>query len=129
MDGLDEPKSANPVKIPCTVEALPLSPPQHYTRLHELNQAPSRRTVFEQQEKATLQPLPAYPFDYLEIKQAKVHIDYHVSFEKHNYSVPYKYIRQTVLIRASERLVEDLSSGYGYQRIAVMSAVINEATA
>ena len=70
------------------------------------NKAPSRRTVFEQHEKDTLQPLPAYSFDYLEIKQAKVHIDYHVSFEKHKYSVPHKYTRQIVLIRASERLVE-----------------------
>ena len=62
--------------------------------------------MFEQHEKDTLQPLPAYSFDYLEIKQAKVHIDYHVSFEKHKYSVPHKYTHQIVLIRASERLVE-----------------------
>jgi len=70
------------------------------------NKALSRRAVFEQHEKLALQPLPAYPFDYLEIKRAKVHIDYHVSFEKHKYSVPHNYTRQTVLIRASERLVE-----------------------
>ena len=66
----------------------------------------SRRELFERQEKAALQPLPGYPFDYLEVKQAKVHIDYHVTFEKHHYSVPHRCTRQTVLIRASERLVE-----------------------
>ena len=96
---------------------------ERFFSLHDLNQAIgkrltwlnnrertnkglSRRAVFEQQEKSALQPLPVYPFDYLEIKQAKVHIDYHVSFEKHHYSVPHTYTRQTVLIRASERLIE-----------------------
>ena len=70
------------------------------------NKAPSRRTVFEQHEKRTLQLLPDYPFEYLEVKRAKVHLDYHVSFKKHRYSVPHQYTRKTVLIRASERLVE-----------------------
>ena len=70
------------------------------------NQALSRRVVFEQQERSTLQPLPADPFDYLEVKQAKVHIDYHVVFQQHHYSVPHASTRQTVLIRASERLIE-----------------------
>ena len=46
-------------------------------------QAQSRRELFEQIEKDALQPLPDYRFDYLEVKQAKVHIDYHVSFKKH----------------------------------------------
>ena len=96
---------------------------ERFFSLHDLNQAIkqrltwlndrkrtdnalSRRMLFEQQEKSALQPLPAYPFDYLEIKQAKVHIDYHVAFKKHHYSVPHNYTRQTVLIRASERLIE-----------------------
>ena len=96
---------------------------QRFFSLHDLNQALrerlawlngrkrtdkglSRRTLFEKQEKAALQPLPAYPFDYLEVKQAKVHIDYHITFKKHHYSVPHSYTRQPVLIRASERLVE-----------------------
>lgn len=70
------------------------------------NKAPSRRTVFEQHEKPALQRLPDYPFEYLEVKHAKVHPDYHVSFKKHLYSVPHQYTRKTVLIRASERLVE-----------------------
>ena len=70
------------------------------------NQTPSRRAVFEQYEKSALQPLPGYPFEYLEVKQAKVHLDYHVSFKKHLYSVPHQYTHKTVLIRASEHVVE-----------------------
>lgn len=96
---------------------------QRFFSIHELNQAmkkqldwlndrpltgqtQSRRELFEQMEKHALQPLPAYPFDYLEVKHAKVHLDYHVSFRKHFYSVPHQYTRKTVLIRASERMVE-----------------------
>jgi transposase len=78
-------------------------------------QTHSRRDLFEQIERQTLQPLPDYRFEYLEVKQAKVHIDYHVSFKKHQYSVPHQYTRKTVLIRASERLVEVYD---GQKRIA-----------
>jgi transposase len=78
-------------------------------------QTHSRRELFEQIERQALQPLPEYRFDYLEVKQAKVHLDYHVSFKKHQYSVPHQYSRKTVLIRASERLVEVYD---GQKRIA-----------
>jgi len=105
---------------------------QRFFSLHELNQAIkeqlkwlnnrkrsdsdfSRRELFERREKAALQPLPIHKYDYLEIKYAKVHIDYHVSFEKHLYSVPHKYIKKPVLIRAKEHLIEIY---YQNQRIA-----------
>lgn len=68
-----------------------------------------------------MQALPAHPFFYLQIKQAKVHIDYHVTFKKHHYSVPHQYTRQKVLIRASEHLVEVYSSEN--QRIACHARV------
>ncbi len=69
-------------------------------------QTHSRRELFVEIEKDALLPLPNYPFEYLEVKQAKVHLDYHVSFKKHQYSVPHQYTRKTVLIRASERMIE-----------------------
>ena len=95
----------------------------HFFSLHELNQAiqnrlkwlnkrplsqqaESRQSLFEAVEKEALKPLPPYPFQYLEVKRAKVHIDYHVTFKKHHYSVPYTYARQSVEVRASEKLVE-----------------------
>ena len=87
-------------------------------RLDWLNDRPltgqthSRRELFEEIEKAApAAAAPDYPFEYLEVKQAKVHLDYHVSFEKHHYSVPYQYTRKTVLVRASERLVEIYAGG------------------
>jgi transposase len=83
-----------------------------WKRLKWLNERPlshqphSRRSLFEAIEKEALQPLPTYPFDFLEVKRAKVNIDYHVTFKRHHYSVPHTYARQSVEIRASERLVE-----------------------
>ena len=101
---------------------------RRFFSLHEINQAirerlkwlnerqrsehnQSRRKMFVEIEQQSLQPLPAHPFTYIEIKHVKVHIDYHVTFKKHHYSVPYEYTRQTVLIRASEHLVEIYTSG------------------
>jgi transposase len=81
-------------------------------RLKWLNERPlsyqseSRQSLFEAVEKEALKPLPTYPFQYLEVKQAKVHIDYHVTFKGHHYSVPHTYARQSVEVRASEKLVE-----------------------
>ena len=100
---------------------------RRFFSLHELNQAirqrlqwlndrqrsdhgRSRRAMFEELEKQHLKALPERPFVYLEIKQAKVHIDYHVTFKKHHYSVPHHHTRQKVLIRTSEHLVEVYSS-------------------
>lgn len=70
------------------------------------NQTQSRKTRFETSEKAALQPLPAYAYTVLEVKRAKVNIDYHVAFNRHFYSVPYTFARQSVEVRASETLVE-----------------------
>jgi transposase len=96
---------------------------ERFFSLHELNQAlwkrlkwlnerplshqsDSRRSLFESVEKEALKPLPTYPFQYVEVKRAKVNIDYHVTFKHHHYSVPHTYARQPVEIRASEKLVE-----------------------
>lgn len=105
---------------------------QQFFSLYELNQAIrkqlnwlnnrprsdsdlSRQELFLKMEKQALCPLPEHPFEYLEVKQAKVHIDYHVTFKKHHYSVPHPYIQHTVLIRAAEHL---LTIYHDNQRIA-----------
>jgi len=96
---------------------------QKFFGLHELNQAMrellkrlnnrkrsdngySRQELFEELDKPELRPLPERPFEYTEVKYAKVHIDYHVTYKKHHYSVPYTYCRKKVLIRAGEYVVE-----------------------
>ncbi len=54
--------------------------------LVELNQKPfkqlpgNRQQAFEQLDKPALKPLPKHPYRYVDIKPAKVNIDYHVQY-------------------------------------------------
>lgn len=66
----------------------------------------SRRGLFEQVEQSALRPLPAYEFIFAQWKQAKVNLDYHIEVERHYYSVPYQYVRHSVMVKLSESLVE-----------------------
>ena len=80
--------------------------------LHKLNNkimkavGRSRRQEFEEIDLPNLQPLPEYKYEYVQTKTAKVNIDYHIEFDKHFYSVPYRLIHQRVEVRASERMLE-----------------------
>ena len=70
--------------------------------LEELNSRPmhhlrqSRRELFESLDKPALAPLPAEPYEFAQWKKARVHLDYHVAFDKHYYSVPYRLIGKEV---------------------------------
>ena len=78
----------------------------------ELNDRPmrhlgqSRRQLFETLDRPALKPLPTQPYELATWKKARVHIDYHVEFEKHFYSVPYTLIHQEVDVRATEHTIE-----------------------
>jgi transposase len=80
--------------------------------LAELNSRPmrhlgqSRREIFAELDQPALAPLPEQPYEFARWKKARVHIDYHVVFEKHYYSVPYSLIGKEVDIRATEKTVE-----------------------
>jgi transposase len=75
----------------------------------------SRKELFETLDKLALKPLPVLPYAYATWKKAKVHIDYHIEFERHYYSVPYSHLSQCVEIRATVNLLEVFHKG---QRIA-----------
>ncbi len=85
--------------------------------LVKLNQRPftklpgSRLSAYEEYDKPALQPLPAEPYEYRHIKKATVHIDYHVEFEGHLYSVPYQNRGRTVEVHAGKNTVEIFLSG------------------
>lgn len=66
----------------------------------------SRRALFEELDQPALLPLPERPYEFARWKNARVHIDYHVAFEDHYYSVPYSLVGEEVHIRATESLVE-----------------------
>lgn len=89
--------------------------------LIDLNERPfkklpgSRRTQFQQLDKPALRPLPTQPYQYAEIKKARVHIDYHLEYDRHYYSVPHHLVKQEVEVQASEGTVAIYSNG---QRVA-----------
>jgi transposase len=86
--------------------------------LVELNNRPmkhlgcSRAELFASLDQPALKPLPLPAYEFARWKKARVHIDYHVEFEKHYYSVPHSLIGKEVEIRATEKTVEIF-----YQRV------------
>ena len=87
----------------------------------ELNDKPfqtlpgSRRSQFEQLDKPVLRPLPSNPYQYTDIKCARVHIDYHIEYGKHYYSVPHHLVKQEVEVQVCDNTVAVFHHG---QRIA-----------
>jgi len=71
----------------------------------------SRKELFEELDAPNLKPLPAYEFEYAEMKEARVGINYHVRFNRHYYSVPYELSGKRVEIRATEKTVEIFYKG------------------
>jgi transposase len=92
--------------------------------LDDLNQRPfkklpgTRLSQFEQLDKPALRALPSRPYQYAEIKQARVHIDYHLEYDKHYYSVPHHLVKQAVEVQATSTTVAIYSHG---QRVAIHS--------
>lgn len=85
--------------------------------LAELNHRPfkrlpgSRQSAFETLDRPALKPLPPTRYEFAEWKRAVVGIDYHVELGRHYYSVPYRYARQPVDVRATAATVEIFHRG------------------
>jgi transposase len=56
-------------------------------------------------ERPALRPLPATPYDPVIWKQATVHADSHVEFERRLYSVPWVHLGQQVWVKATRHSV------------------------
>ena len=61
----------------------------------------SRTELFMELDKPQLSPLPANRYIYEQFKIARVNMDYHITLEKCNYSVPFKYLKEEVEVRYS----------------------------
>jgi len=66
----------------------------------------SRRTLFEQIERAALKPLPAEPYVFAQWKKCSAGIDYHVEIKPYFYSVPFTLMREELWARYTETSVE-----------------------
>ena len=65
------------------------------------------REVFESTEKPTMRPAPDSPFDVpMWIDKAKVHPDHHIQVVHALYSVPNRYLRKYVRVRADKTQVK-----------------------
>lgn len=66
----------------------------------------SRCSVYTEEELPFMKPLPDHPYEFASWKVATVQMNYHISFNKQYYSVPFVYARKKVDIRSTENLVE-----------------------
>jgi hypothetical protein len=88
--------------------------------LDEFNSKPfqkkegSRLSIFLEQEKPFLLPLPKTSFELATWKIATVQLNYHIAVDKMNYSVPCEYIRRKVDVRITRQVIEVF---FNHQRI------------
>jgi transposase len=75
----------------------------------------SRASVFAQIDAPALMPLPVQPWQWAVFKTVRVHVDSHVEFEGHRYSVPNALIGLALELRVTAHAVEALHRG---QRVA-----------
>ena len=85
--------------------------------LDDLNQRPfkqmpgNRLDTFTRLEQPALRALPRHAYQYVDIKRAKVGIDYHVHYACHYYSVPHQYVGLHVEVHGSDSLVRMFYQG------------------
>ena len=75
----------------------------------------TRQQLFEELDRPALKPLPAEPYVYTEWRIRRAGLDYHVEVEDHYYSVPYRFAKDELEVRLTERTVEVFRKG---ERIA-----------
>ena len=71
----------------------------------------SRRCTFEELDRPALKALPVHSWEFAQYKLARVHVDYHIQFERHCYSVPHRLIGKQIELRVTERVVECFYKG------------------
>ena len=72
----------------------------------------SRDSVFAQIDAPALMALPSQPWEWATFKTVRVHIDSHVEFEAHRYSVPNALVGVVLELRITTRAIEVLHRGH-----------------
>ncbi|MBE7448178.1 MAG: hypothetical protein HS111_04640 [Kofleriaceae bacterium] len=73
-------------------------------RVHEVTgKVPA--LVFAHEERRCLQPVPDIPFDVDDVESCGVTKSFRVDFDRNRYSVPWRLVGQTVLVRATDETV------------------------
>lgn len=71
----------------------------------------SRRELFDELDRPMLRPLPPRPYEFAQWARARVHVDYHLEFDRHFYSVPYQLVGDRLDVRATETTIEIFRAG------------------
>ena len=66
----------------------------------------SRASLFAELDRPALRPLPTERYEFAEWHRMRAHVDYHVSFEQHAYSVPHQLHDQELDVRVTASTVE-----------------------
>jgi transposase len=89
-----------------------------WEKLYDFNEKPfqrkpgSRLSAFLEEEREYLQPLPASRYELAVWKKLMPGFNYHISTDKHFYSVPYEYIRHELDVRITNMTVEVFYEGH-----------------
>ena len=80
--------------------------------LKEINEEPfqkkdgCRYSVFYEEEKPYLRPLPKFKYEYAISKKAKVQPNCHIAYSYNYYSVPYVYARKEVNLKITDSCID-----------------------
>jgi len=86
-------------------------------KVAELNARPfsaregSRDSVYDEEERVHMLPLPAERYEMCEWRSAKVSPDYHVAVDYMRYSVPFRLVGERVDVRLTDSRVEVMHDG------------------
>ncbi|MCC7012897.1 MAG: IS21 family transposase [Planctomycetes bacterium] len=67
--------------------------------------------LFDEAERAALQPLPSEPYEIAAFTRHKVRKDCHVQVQANDYSVPFTLVGQTVSVRRTEQRIDVFAQG------------------
>jgi len=76
----------------------------------------TRLSRFEQIDKPALKTLPIETYHIVLCAKARVNVDYHIVYEHHYYSVPYRLIHKVLDLRINKRTLECFYKG---ERVAI----------
>ncbi len=71
----------------------------------------SRRSMFEELDQPALKPLPSVRYVYALRAKVRPHVDYHVTIDKHHYSVPHQLVGKQLDARVTSVTVEVFHKG------------------
>lgn len=71
----------------------------------------SRMSVYMEEEKAFMRPIPETPYELSSWKTATVQLNYHIQVDKMNYSVPYEYVGKKVDVKMTKETISAYYKG------------------